>query len=85
MRSHACRTFRWWCVTNAPADHNLSRRHSNAIDFENDRITFLKFAPRTETNATGIPRHRTADARNGIGTVVIRSVCFHANWVKWIG
>jgi hypothetical protein len=29
----------WWCVTMATAEHNVSSRHSNAIGFENDRIT----------------------------------------------
>ena len=31
--------FEWWCATNATAENNVSKRHSNAIRFENDRIT----------------------------------------------
>lgn len=50
--------LKWWCVTNATAEHNVSTRHSNAIRFENDRIDdyrrerFLKFTPETGTNTT---------------------------------
>jgi hypothetical protein len=29
----------WWCATNATAEHKVSRRHSSATRFENDRIT----------------------------------------------
>ena len=29
----------WWCVTVATAEHKVSSRHSNAIRFENDRMT----------------------------------------------
>jgi hypothetical protein len=32
----------WWCVTVATAVHKVSSRHSNAIRFENDRISVLK-------------------------------------------
>jgi hypothetical protein len=52
----------------ATAEHNVSSRHSNAIRSENGRITiyrknmFLKSTLRMETKATGIPKHRTADA-----------------------
>ena len=69
----------WWCVTIATAEHNVSSRHSNAIRFENDRITdyrknrLLKSTPKTKVNATGIPRHGIADAHNGLGTVGVQS------------
>jgi hypothetical protein len=71
----------WWCVTIATAEHNVSSRHSNAIRFENEHNHYRKnklstSTPRTETNATGIPRHGIADVHSGLGTVVTRAVGF---------
>jgi len=63
----------WWCVTVATAEHKVSSRQSNAIRFENDRITitagkcFLKSTPKAKGDATGIPPcwHRSNKAPEG--------------------
>jgi len=48
----------WWCATNATAENNVSKRHRNAILFENDRMaitaTPLNSTSKLETRATRV-------------------------------